>query len=492
METKMESVESCAAIMEQKDSKGKRCWRPVSKDGYCGKHQNQALLAKEKAAGKKKCFRYRCNNMIDESDTKKYCDNCKKKKEEYLQGVKLCKALKHQHENKGKPCGLRATDGDYCGKHTTRQKLLESAKEENINICDDGKRACKNPTSNGKVKCEECLAKKREVDNAIYLSRQLDITKCLGCGGKIDSTLKGHRGRPPQQCLKCYEKQRAIEEKREHEKERDYNLERLNNIERYMNEYIDSAFKKGKPFRLTKEQFTEIVTKACVYCGFKSNSVIGIDRIFSDSGYTVENTVSCCSKCNIIKNSLTPSYLLEHILLMSSHMLVNKEAIEKEERYRDILERDTGKSWLRPGEITILALDGKLEKYIEECKADKRSPAFISKMEELQTKKLPHTELLAFVKNSLRTESNKEKKNTNNTRQRMNKEELFGFLEINAPEKFVEHYEAAHGEQEGLTEEVSSLLKTWTSDLSKENKHILLGKSLTRLQNKRNRANGGK
>jgi hypothetical protein len=26
----------CKAVMEQKDAKGKKCWRPAKENGYCG------------------------------------------------------------------------------------------------------------------------------------------------------------------------------------------------------------------------------------------------------------------------------------------------------------------------------------------------------------------------------------------------------------------------------------------------------------------------
>jgi 5-methylcytosine-specific restriction endonuclease McrA len=40
----------------------------------------------------------------------------------------------------------------------------------------------------------------------------------------------------------------------------------------------------------------------CHYCGNKIIGV-GLDRIDSSIGYTIENCVPCCKDCNIMKNA---------------------------------------------------------------------------------------------------------------------------------------------------------------------------------------------
>ena len=156
------SSESCLAIIEQGSKKGERCSRPQTKEGYCIKHTAQAKLSKELSQGRKKCLTHRCLTTIELTNNEKYCEECLIKKEEAKKDIKLCKALKDQHINKGKPCGLKATNGDYCGKHAPRYILLDKAKENGKRICDDGKRSCKEFTTNGNLLCDSCLEKKRE------------------------------------------------------------------------------------------------------------------------------------------------------------------------------------------------------------------------------------------------------------------------------------------------------------------------------------------
>lgn len=66
--------------------------------------------------------------------------------------------------------------------------------------------------------------------------------------------------------------------------------------------YKSSAKKRGYEFNLTKEYFLSLVVDAiCHYC--RDSEFIGVDRLKNDIGYTIDNTVSCCSQCNYMKKS---------------------------------------------------------------------------------------------------------------------------------------------------------------------------------------------
>lgn len=90
--------------------------------------------------------------------------------------------------------------------------------------------------------------------------------------------------------------------------------------------------KKSLDFKLTKEQFREIILNNCHYCGctpsmhhtnrsfnglFISN---GIDRLDSNVGYIYENCVSCCKICNIMKNNLSYDNFIKQIARIHSHV----------------------------------------------------------------------------------------------------------------------------------------------------------------------------
>jgi hypothetical protein len=95
--------------------------------------------------------------------------------------------------------------------------------------------------------------------------------------------------------------------------------------------YKCNAKKKGFSFELSKEEFFEIVSKNCFYCGEIPTNIEksrnnngdfihnGIDRIDSNKGYTVDNAVACCWKCNKAKNNTNVSDFYEWINKVYKH-----------------------------------------------------------------------------------------------------------------------------------------------------------------------------
>ena len=91
----------------------------------------------------------------------------------------------------------------------------------------------------------------------------------------------------------------------------------LANLRQVITRYKLNAKKRGLKFKLTEEQFYEITQKDCFYCGEKPSQIKkgknyfgeyiynGIDRIDNKKGYTIDNVVPCCKKCNIAKNNST-------------------------------------------------------------------------------------------------------------------------------------------------------------------------------------------
>ena len=83
--------------------------------------------------------------------------------------------------------------------------------------------------------------------------------------------------------------------------------------------YKTNARRRGIKWGLTKEQFYAITKNKCFYCGKRAVQLIkdrwkkyecrysGVDRKSSRRGYTVKNSVPCCSTCNYAKGQMTAS-----------------------------------------------------------------------------------------------------------------------------------------------------------------------------------------
>jgi hypothetical protein len=90
------------------------------------------------------------------------------------------------------------------------------------------------------------------------------------------------------------------------------------------NSYVNHAKKSELMFELSVEEFQLITSTPCFYCGanpsneHKSSNkrgryrYSGIDRIDNNLGYSFDNCVPCCRRCNVSKNKHTVQSFIEH------------------------------------------------------------------------------------------------------------------------------------------------------------------------------------
>jgi hypothetical protein len=102
--------------------------------------------------------------------------------------------------------------------------------------------------------------------------------------------------------------------------------------------YKTSARYKSIAFDLTQEEFRFLTKSDCHYCGqAPMQSIItrriasepvrtrkpyiynGIDRANNNQGYTLENSLPCCSECNYLKSASDKSVFLNHITKIVMH-----------------------------------------------------------------------------------------------------------------------------------------------------------------------------
>lgn len=72
--------------------------------------------------------------------------------------------------------------------------------------------------------------------------------------------------------------------------------------------YKTSGNRRGLGFDLSFDKFMIFWQKPCYYCDSEIKT-IGLDRIDERIGYTKNNIVSCCSKCNYTKEEIRRALL---------------------------------------------------------------------------------------------------------------------------------------------------------------------------------------
>lgn len=82
--------------------------------------------------------------------------------------------------------------------------------------------------------------------------------------------------------------------------------------------YKRSARLRKYSWELTRDEFKELTSQNCYYCGQEPSNVVyerkgytnggyksnGVDRIDNTKGYVVGNVRPCCKQCNLAKNTL--------------------------------------------------------------------------------------------------------------------------------------------------------------------------------------------
>lgn len=116
-------------------------------------------------------------------------------------------------------------------------------------------------------------------------------------------------------------------------------------INSIQSQYICRARRLGQDYTLTREQFIQLISVPCHYCGEENSAkwvrrgrtfaYTGIDRVDSSLGYAMGNVVPCCTYCNRAKSNQTTAEFLERTRkVYEKHILVQdgKEALREEAR----------------------------------------------------------------------------------------------------------------------------------------------------------------
>jgi hypothetical protein len=311
-------MEVCKAIIQVGSRKGQRCMFPPGESLYCGRHIRNKKYDEGIEEGKSWCrFFFRgCDNYVTGDTT------CKECKDKLFKNKKPCK-----HEG----CKFK-TEEDFCKKHERDKYYLEE-KEKNIKYCDIA-RGCFTIVID-KQSCEACLEvknikSKERLDarrSLLKIAENINTTtrSCIKCTKDFE-VFKTKHGKDSFNCRQCSEKQANNDKKRE-DRNRNYKKERLDNLEISYKSHITKTLQRGYgDFKLTFEEFKKLVSSPCNYCKiYNAEEANGIDRVNNDLGYTKENCVSACWKCNRIKHFYHPDFFIEKCKIISKEIQPTKD-----------------------------------------------------------------------------------------------------------------------------------------------------------------------
>jgi hypothetical protein len=298
-------------------------WCALPNKKYCKRHSKYEVYNLNEINNLKRCSS--CKNLFLKDSDYLTCNNCRDRKNNYEKIPTLkCKGITAF----GKPCNYEPLENDeYCKNHQTYKKIL-LLKNKNLNICRNWIRGCFNVIDNQNKTCKTCLNKLRLYDNNLILIKKNNASNynnlhnenkmCYKCN-KIYPNLK------TTMCLKCYDKIKIYEEIRD---KKDPYLSKYNEIK-------ISAHKRNIDLLLDKKTILKLISGSCVYCGKIPGKFIpnGIDRINSKLPYTIDNCLSCCGDCNIIKGILSIESFIENIKLILKNKNILNVSIDYNKTY---------------------------------------------------------------------------------------------------------------------------------------------------------------
>lgn len=100
-------------------------------------------------------------------------------------------------------------------------------------------------------------------------------------------------------------------------------------INRVLKQYISNAVNRGFSFQLTRDEFIKLSQQNCHYCNVPPSTTRttprgsftynGLDRVNNENGYTSDNVVTCCGRCNRMKREMSYEMFIIHIKQIADH-----------------------------------------------------------------------------------------------------------------------------------------------------------------------------
>ncbi len=337
-----------------KDRNNNPC-RSNAQDGtqFCKNHQYMVDYTPEMLSALQLCKG--CMKMYFFEGDIKQCASCKERGKESRakakENVVLCKSEGCKFK--------RSVENIYCGLHQLCL-FVDECTAEGVRPCVKYLKGCRTKLGADYTNksCQECLQKERERDKARRSAVSGEVVdgmkQCsVCCKTKPVSEYMGALAdnQMTKTCRACRDEFQRQNEKRDMEHRREWQRNDSKKPERQAvkREWVEAnpdkvalkhLNKRNRNYPetsdLTKEQFDNITKQPCCYCGvIQPRGFNGVDRVDSTRGYQIDNCVSCCTVCNLMKgavDNITFIQRAEHIL---RHNSVLKDAKKYPEAFCD-------------------------------------------------------------------------------------------------------------------------------------------------------------
>lgn len=163
----------------------------------------------------------------------------------------------------------------------------------------------------------------------IYREKSRVRLKCRCSCGTLFKTQARHVVKGATTSCGCYNKEITSRVNKD-ARRKEFGWASFNNL---YHTYRAQARRRGCQMTLTRNQFKQLTTAPCHYCGSAPNNehctgygsyrYNGLDRVDNKAGYTIENVVPCCLRCNKAKGTSTVLDFNKWLEALYAHMKKN-------------------------------------------------------------------------------------------------------------------------------------------------------------------------
>lgn len=271
---------------------------------WCGKHQRSGPVQEDAKNGVTHCANWKRD--CDELVLKGKCRKCN--------DIENSEAAERKEKRE---------------KHHETQRLNDEDELTCVN-CGQSKPSDEFVTSLGREtkKCGDCLEKQRVVEANRPERDRSEWSKMYHSLTQVKEKKREWREQHPDQvqayprvyrCKKIAENpeeylkrnaEQQVKWRQENPEKYEMNKKRAKESgSAHLSTYKSSAKKKGIEWRLTDEEFLNMLTMDCFYCGVSASEASDgfnkVDRLDSDGIYETSNVRPCCTECNISKGGMS-------------------------------------------------------------------------------------------------------------------------------------------------------------------------------------------
>jgi hypothetical protein len=332
----LRTCETCRDRGKVNKVKQKECIILCSKEGckfkkseenvYCGKHQLCLFEDETRALNKKLCYNYirGCREQLDMDYSFSRCGIClenERKKDKERRATKTIEDLPLENVIVTSKCCT------ICSRDLPLDKFIGEKVAETKSCSDCREKSRKQDAKRDKER-RNTLARKNDAK-----PERKEVKKRWNENNYEKVALKtlNYRQRKMEEDQTGYLAHNAEMAKNWRENNPDKMVEsnenKKNSKRLQYNVYSRNANIKNIEFSITYDEYSDVVTKECYYCGIlQDRGFNGIDRKDQTKGYIIENCVSCCKMCNYMKGSTNEEVFIkraEHILTFQGKIAGN-------------------------------------------------------------------------------------------------------------------------------------------------------------------------